>query len=88
MTHELTSQELATILFHYAKRRGTTLEMIEEDDEKNKKLGEAKAVLNENDHQLKQGLYVCQVQNLNFEKYGSVRCYYHKFRTIDYVFLN
>lgn len=84
--HErLSNEELATALLHILKHRGSSLEMIEEDNEKNKDVGETKTILKENDQLIKDGYYVCEIQKKRWEETGKIRGNYNNFRTKDYV---
>lgn len=85
LKEKLTKEEIATICLHYAKRRGTSIEVVEDDESKAKELGEAKKVLKENDLLLSNGYYVCQVQKINEQKYGKIHGNHNNFRTSDYI---
>lgn len=85
LSEKLTNKELTRVCLHYAKRRGSSLDMVEDDEAKAKELGETKKILQENDILLKQGYYVCQVQKMNEQKYGKIHGNYNNFRTSDYL---
>lgn len=85
LSNKLSNEELATAIFHILKHRGSSLEMVEEDETKNKELGAAKAVLKENDQLLKDGYFVCQIQKKRLDETGKVRGNTNNFRTKDYV---
>lgn len=85
LTEKLTQDELATVCLHYAKRRGSSLDMVEDDEAKAKELGETKRILKENDVMLKNGMYVCQIQQKRFEETNKIHGESNNFRTSDYV---
>lgn len=83
---KLNNAELATALLHIAKRRGSSLETV---DDVNSKTSDnkltPKAALNENEKQLNKFEYVCLVQIHNLEKYGKIRNDLNVFKTSDYI---
>lgn len=85
LKEKLNNEELATAIFHVLKHRGSSLDIVEEDETKNKELGATKAVLQENDHLLKEGYYICQIQKKRLDETGSIRGNANNFRTKDYV---
>lgn len=82
LSQKLTNDELATILLQYAKRRGSSLETVE--DESSAKDG-TKAILLQNKQQLKDEKYVVNVQLERFKNEGQIRGTHNVFRTEDYV---
>ena len=85
LTQKLSNDELATICLQYAKRRGSSLDMVEDDESKAKELGETKRILKENDLMLKSGMYVCQIQQKRFEEMNKIHGESNNFRTSDYI---
>ncbi len=84
LKEKLSNEELATALLHLSKRRGSSLEVIEEDvAEEDKKL---KATLSENTRYLHaNNLHVCQLQFKRLNERGFVRGVDNVFKTEDYV---
>lgn len=85
LENKLTGEELATALIHILNHRGSSLDVVEEDDTKNVELGATKEVLKENDRLIKEGLYICQIQNNRLQKNDKARGHFNNFRTKDYV---
>jgi len=81
LNEKLSNAELTTSLLHICKHRGSSLETVE--DENNKEDG-LKNVLTENDNLIKQGKYVCEIQLERKEKKGKIRGINNNFRTKDY----
>ncbi|CCV63862.1 CRISPR-associated protein [Alteracholeplasma palmae J233] len=83
LKEKLNHEELATVLLHYAKRRGSSLEVVEE--EGIKKETSTKSILNENAKELKEKQYVVNVQLNRLKKEGKLRGNINNFKTKDYA---
>lgn len=83
LTESLDNEELSTILLHYAKRRGSSLETIEDDSSKED--DSPKVVLSRNDRLVSELGYVSRVQMMKLETSGLVRGHSNQFRTRQYV---
>jgi CRISPR-associated endonuclease Csn1 len=85
LTQQLSNEELATALLHLAKRRGSSLEVVEEETtaDEEKKL---KATLSDNTQFLhNNNIHVCQLQLKRLNERGFVRGVDNVFKTEDYV---
>ncbi|MDR1795182.1 MAG: type II CRISPR RNA-guided endonuclease Cas9 [Erysipelotrichaceae bacterium] len=85
LSEKLTNDELCTALLHLCKRRGSSLETVEEDEAKAKDEEKAKGVLAQNDSQIAKGKYVCEIQLENFSKNGKIRGHGNIFRSKQYL---
>ena len=83
LKEKLTKEELACALLHIAKLRGASLEVVE--DDVNKEAGVAKETLRQNSRLILSGKFVCEVQLENLDKFGKVRGHQNIFRTNDYL---
>lgn len=79
LTQKLSLEELNVALLNICKHRGSSLEVVGDDE-----AGKTKAVLSANDKALKEGKYVCEVQLARLRTNGKVRGNENNFRTIDY----
>lgn len=72
---KLGNEELVTAILHIAKRRGSVLDVVEDDEEKAKELGKAKNALMNNEKELisEQNLYVCDIQLKRLGERGYIR---------------
>jgi len=85
LDHELSDKELATALLHIVKRRGSTLDIadFDEDDKEDMK---AKANLAANTRELKENKkYICEIQLDRLRKDRSLRGHANIFKTEDYA---
>lgn len=85
LNNKLTNQELVTALYHLVKVRGSGLEVVETDEAKASDAESTKKTLQDNDRELKQGKFVCQIQLERYEKTGKIRGTTNNFRMEDYV---
>lgn len=85
LENKLTNEELATALLHIVKRRGSCLEMVEDDKAKAKDSETTKKILQENDDKLRNGKYICEIQLDHLLKGEKIRTTNNNFRTKDYV---
>lgn len=83
LTEKLSQQELATALYHLVKKRGSSLEVVEE--ETNEDTGATKQSLSENDRLIRAGQYICEIQLDRLNSSNKVKGHQNNFRTIDYV---
>lgn len=81
LKEKLTSNELATALLHLAKRRGSSLEIAEEPNEKE---GSIKEILRLNEQKL-ENKFISEVQLEKLNKEGRVRGYDNLYKTSDYI---
>lgn len=79
LTEKLTLVELGVALLNICKHRGSSLEVVGDDDD-----GATKLVLSNNDKLLKEGKYVCEVQLSRLHERGKIRGNDNNFRTTDY----
>src|SRR5690554_902149 len=84
LSKKLDNDELATILLHLAKRRGSSLEVVEEDSTSNGELS-TKAILSKNEALLKENNYVVNVQLDRFKENQQIRGTDNVFKTEDYL---
>lgn len=85
LNEKLTNDELTAALLHIAKHRGSSLNVIEDDDAKANDVEKTKAVLSENGKRLSTGKYICELQLENLENNGKIRGHENNFKTKDYV---
>lgn len=83
--HEkLTNEELSAALLHIAKRRGSSLEVAVDDE--NKEDVESSSSLSNNTKELRnRGLYVCELQLERLNKGIKLRNHQNIFKTDDYI---
>lgn len=80
--HEkVTLEELSTALLHITKRRGTTLDIPQEEDSNDNELS-TKEQINRNNKEL-ENKYICEVQLERLAE-GKIRNHRNKFRLTDY----
>ncbi len=84
LNEALTVEELNVALLHICKHRGSSLEVVEEDEKKAKEQGETKKALAENDEKLNAGKYVCEIQYEIMQSKDKVRGNKNNFRSSDY----
>ena len=84
---KLENDELATAILHIAKRRGSVLDVIEDDEDKAKELGKAKSALTKNEKELNVNpdIYVCDVQLKRLEERGYIRGTDNIFKLESYI---
>ena len=82
LTQKLPSNELAVAILHLTKHRGTSLETSPDENDDTQK---TKSVLNQNNKEMKDGKYVCQVQLDRLQNKGKLKGHENIFRTEDYV---
>lgn len=82
--HTLTKEELNAALFHICKHRGSSLEVIEDDEKKVKDANGTKSILAENDKLIKSGKYVCEIQKERLLNRNKIRGIDNNFRSTDY----
>jgi CRISPR-associated endonuclease Csn1 len=93
LNSKLTGDELATALLHIAKRRGSGLDIVDDEEEKqtpkkdNNTLNiSTKAALSFNESKLSEsGLFVCQMQMQNLIQNGVIRNHSNVYRQKDYL---
>lgn len=83
LNNKLNNYELAVALYNLVKRRGSSLETVEDNETSDEK--SSKAALAENDKLLKKGKYVCEVQLDKLNNNNKIRGLSNNFRTKDYV---
>lgn len=83
LNEKLSNNELATALLHIAKRRGSCLESIEDENTKNE--DSPKVILSKNDQALDEHGYVCLVQLNRLKENQKIRGTNNVFRLDDYV---
>jgi len=81
--NKLNPQELATALLHIVKRRGSSLETVDNEHTKNEE--SPKFILNKHDYLLKKYKFVSKVQLSKLIEEGHVRGSENIFRLKDYV---
>lgn len=85
LSEKLTNQELATVLVNIVKRRGSSLDVVEDDESKAQEAEKTKKVLQENDNKIKNGKYICEIQFERLQNGEKIRTTNNNFRTKDYV---
>lgn len=80
---KLDNQELITALYHLVKKRGSSLESVEEEAKGDEQ--SAKVALSVNDSLIKKGKYICEIQKERLDFSGKIRGHQNNFRTVDYV---
>ncbi len=84
LTQKLTNNELANVLINIAKKRGSSLEVVV--DESDKESLELSSSLTKNTQRLKnENKYICELQLEQFVKEGKVKGHSNIFKTEDYV---
>ena len=84
LKEKLSLEELNAALFHICKHRGSSLEVIEDDETKKTDSEGTKKELAENDQLLKAGKYVCEIQLDRLKTNGRIRGISNNFRSSDY----
>lgn len=84
LTQELTPNELANVILHFAKKRGSSLEvLVDESDEEGQKMLKN---LSSNTKKLQQeNLYICQLQLKRLKEEGKIKGFLNVFKTEDYL---
>lgn len=83
LSNKLSPNELANVLINYAKRRGSSLDVVIDEDDKEG--GEMSTSLSNNTKALvKDNIYICQLQKRWLEE-GKLRGHKNVFRSEDYV---
>jgi len=83
LTEALSSKELATVLLHIAKRRGSSLETVEGDVSSNEQ--SPKTILSKHDKELEIYGYISKIQVENLRSLGKIRGIQNVYRLSDYV---
>lgn len=83
LKNQLTNEELATILLFYAKRRGSSLEVVDEEVGSNEE--GTKQLLAKNKEELKKHDYIVYAQMERLKEDGEIRNSLNVYRTEDYV---
>lgn len=79
---KLSKEELAAAILNLTKHRGTTLEIVEEDDKEKESI---KGIIQQNSLKIKEGKHVCEVQLEKLKTQGSIRGHDNLFTTSQYV---
>lgn len=82
---KLTFDELSAVILHFTKHRGSILETVEDDAEKNKDAESLKATLQKNEQLVKQGNYICEIQLDRLHSQNKIKGHSNNFSTKDYV---
>lgn len=80
LTQKLTDDELTAAILHITKHRGSVIETVEKDAEKGAKLG-----LANNEQEMQQGKYICELQWERLLNKHKVRGHANHFFIKDYV---
>lgn len=83
LTEKLTNDELTCALLHLTKNRGTTIEGLDNADDKDSE--GTKATLSKNAKALAKEQYICKVQLTRLQERGFIRGIDNNFKTDDYV---
>lgn len=83
LKEKLDNQELTCALLHLTKNRGSSLDVIEENETNDTK--GSKDILKNNNHLLNQGKYVCEIQLERLQNNGKIRGITNNFKTTDYI---
>lgn len=81
---EVSADELTSALYHLAKRRGTTLDIAEDESSEGKSELSTKKQLSQNAELLKEK-YVVELQIERLDTHDGVRNHRNRFKTSDYV---
>lgn len=84
LNNKVSKAELTKALINICKHRGSSLEIIEDDEAKAKDNETTKKTLQENDAALK-NKYICEVQLERLNNNGKLRGTNNNFRTVDYT---
>lgn len=86
LKQQLTNEELATAFLHMVKRRGSILDVVEDNLEKEKENESTKAVLSQNSRLLREkGYHICELQLERLKSGESVRGTNNNFKTEEYL---
>ncbi len=85
LKEKLSNDELATAILHIAKRRGSTIETVDDTEEASKETGELKEILQANSKKLADGKYICELQLELLNSGESIRGHHNNFKTKDYI---
>lgn len=85
LQESLTNDELTNVILHITKKRGSSLETIEDNEEAHKENEKTKDILNKNAILLKEGKYICQIQLARLQEEGRVKGEDNNFKTTDYL---
>lgn len=86
LKQQLTNEELATAFLHIVKRRGSILDVVEDNSEKEKENESTKAVLSQNSRLLREkGYHICELQLERLKSGESVRGTNNNFKTEEYL---
>jgi len=81
----LTNEELATAILHLVKRRGSSLETVEEDEKKQNEDEKVKNILLENEKLVHSGKFPCEIQLDRMQSQKHIRGEMNIFKTKHYV---
>lgn len=81
LTQELTDGEFYRVFMHLVKRRGSSLESIEDETATDESL---KGMLSTYDQRIKDGMFPCEIQIERMENGEAIRGIQNNFRTIHY----
>ncbi len=85
LRRKLSNEELATALLHLVKRRGSSLDVIEDDEQKVKEDQKAKKQLSKNARKMwEEKKHVCEIQLERLRQRGHIRGEDNIFQTDDY----
>lgn len=85
LKEKLNNDELATAILHITKRRGSTIETVDDTEEASKETGELKEILQANSKKLADGKFICEVQLELLNNGESIRGHHNNFKTKDYI---
>lgn len=85
LKEKLNNEELATAILHITKRRGSTLETVDDTKELSENDGKVKKILQDNLKKLANDKYICEIQLEKFNSGQPVRGHHNIFKTKDYI---
>lgn len=77
---KLEPHELSIALYHLVKKRGSSLETVDDESDESEK-----DLLKSNDKLIRSGKFVCEIQLDRLNRGESIRGSHNNFRTIDYI---
>lgn len=84
LTQKLTPNELANVLINIAKRRGSSLEVVIDENCTSEELEQSSALSYNSSRLFKENKYVCEIQKEYLENNGKIRNHSNVFKTTDY----
>lgn len=84
LKNKISLEELNCALFNIAKHRGSSLEVVEDENNKSEDEKGTKYNLQKNDEIIKSGKYVCEIQKERLQSDGKIRGISNNFRSADY----